>query len=242
MSQTLFISDLHLSEQNTHLNFLFDCFIKNTLLSHSVVDAVYILGDFFDVWVGDDAMASWERGIAEKLAELAKQNIPVYMLVGNRDFLLQESFISLAKVTLLLDPTVINLYGKKIILKHGDDLCVGDKSYQWFRCVVRSALIKKIYLLMPLSWRKGIAARIRKKSKSREMRAVYAQISSSQVQNLLNTFSADWLIHGHTHCPQIEDVFLQQKKCLHIILSDWNKQGNQLVVNSDGPVYLDYFA
>jgi UDP-2,3-diacylglucosamine hydrolase len=240
MSQTLFISDLHLSEQNTHLNFLFDCFIKNTL-SNSEVEAVYILGDFFDVWVGDDAMGIWERGIAEKLAELAKRNIPVYLLVGNRDFLLQESFVSLAKVTLLSDPTVINLYGKKIILKHGDDLCVADKSYQWFRYVVRSALIKNAYLSMPLSWRKAIATRIRKKSMSREMRAIYAQISPSQVQNLLQTFSADWVIHGHTHCPQVEKIFLQEKKCLHIILCDWNKQGNQLIVNSNDTVYLDYF-
>lgn len=242
MSQTLFISDLHLSEQSKHLNFLFDRFIEKTLLNKNV-DALYILGDFFDVWVGDDAMGVWERTIAEKLARLVRHNIPVYIIVGNRDFLLQKSFMTLSGAVLLVDPTLIDLYGKKVMLKHGDDLCLEDKAYQWFRSVVRSLFVKKMYLLMPLHWRKAIAARIRKKSKSREMRAMYAQISSSQVQALLINYEVDWLIHGHTHCPKIEEIFIESnKKGLHIILSDWNRKGNQLIVNNSGSAYLDYFA
>ncbi len=241
MSQTLFISDLHLSEQNTHLNYLFDCFIKNTLAKKEEIDAVYILGDFFDVWIGDDAVGVWERSIAEKLAQLVQNHIPVYIIVGNRDFLIQQSFISLAHATLLSDPTIINLYNKRAIIKHGDDLCLADTAYQWFRYFVRSALVKKGYLAMPLSWRKAIAARIRKKSSSREMRAVYAQISDAQVITLLQKHSADWLIHGHTHCPKIEEVLIGEKEGRHIILSDWRQQGNQLVVHANGVVFLDYF-
>jgi UDP-2,3-diacylglucosamine hydrolase len=241
VAETLFISDLHLSEANTHLNLLFDHFIENTL-SKKNIDAVYILGDFFNVWVGDDAMGEWELHIAEKLARLVKQQIPVYIMVGNRDFLLQKTFVQLAQATLLPDPTIINLYGKRVILKHGDDLCLADKSYQWFRKCVRSCLIKKLYLSLPLLGRQSIANRLRKNSHNREMRAIYAQILPSQVQELLQKYQADWLINGHTHCPQIEPVVVNENKTgQHIILSDWNQQGNQLVVSSESLVFLDYF-
>ncbi len=235
--QTLFISDLHLSEKNTHLNALFDHFIEKTLAAKNI-EAVYILGDFFDVWIGDDAMGDWERSIARKLARLVSQNIPVYIMVGNRDFLMQSSFVNLAQAVLLSDPTTINLYENRIVLKHGDDLCIADRSYQWFRYFVRSNFIRRAYLALPIQWRRSVARQIRQKSSSRGMRAIYAQISLSKVKHLLQQYEANWIIHGHTHCPQIEQISVNQK---HIILCDWNQQGNQLIVSSDGKAFLDYF-
>lgn len=240
ISKTLFISDLHLSEKNTHLNILFEHFIENTLSAKNV-DAVYILGDFFDMWIGDDAAGDWERSIASMLARLAKQNISLYFIVGNRDFLMQQSFVALAQGVLLSDSTVIELYGKRIVLKHGDDLCTADRSYQWFRWAVRSFFIKHTYLALPVVWRRALAARIREKSQHRGMRPIYAQVSSSEVKKLLQKNMADWLIHGHTHCPQMENISVDERMCQHIILCDWNKRGNQLVVSSNALAFLDYF-
>lgn len=234
---TLFISDLHLSERNTHLNALFDQFIQDTLEKKDTIDALYILGDFFDVWLGDDITGEWEEHIALKLAKLNKAGIPVYFMHGNRDFLLGKTFIQSAQCTFLKDPTLIDLYGKRIILKHGDDLCTEDRQYQLFRAIVRSAWIKRLYLALPILWRKQIAVRIRQKSANRGMRDIYAKVSTSLVEKLFQEKSADILIHGHTHCPQIKTIAHR----MHIILSDWNTRGNLLVMNSKGEFSLDYF-
>lgn len=235
MRQTLFISDLHLSEQRPHLNHLFDLFIASTLSKKSTqVDAVYILGDFFDVWLGDDLAGLWEQGIAQKLAALVEQGIPVYIMHGNRDFLLGQDFAQSARVTLLADPTVIDLYGNPVILKHGDDLCLDDEHYQRFRSWVRKPWVKRLYLTLPIFVRQRIAGKIRAKSRARGMREIYSKVSDELIQQLLHQYQAKLLIHGHTHCPQI--------KPQHIILSDWDKQGSQLIVYSDGRLCLDYFG
>lgn len=235
MKQTVFISDLHLSEQRPHLNHLFDRFIANTLSKKSTqVDAVYILGDFFDVWLGDDLAGLWEQGIAQKLAALAHQGIPVYIMHGNRDFLLGQDFVKSARAILLDDPTVMDLYGKFVILKHGDDLCLDDEHYQRFRSWVRKPWVKQLYLALPIFVRQRIAKKIRDKSRTRGMREIYSKVSDSLIQQLLQQNKASLLIHGHTHCPQI--------KPQHIILSDWDKQGSQLIAYSDGRLCLDYFG
>ena len=231
-TQTVFISDLHLSKHYSHLNRLFDTFIQ-TILEEKITDAVYILGDFFDIWFGDDLAGDWELHIAESLTRLTSAGIPVYFMRGNRDFLMGESFLKRANITLLPDPTVIPLYGKKLILKHGDDLCTEDRQYQFFRKIVRSTFIKRSYLLLPAICRKRIAKWIRQNSQNRGMRDIYAKVSTPLVEQLLVDNQADILIHGHTHCPQI------QKQ--HIILSDWNERGNQLVFSSNGEFRLEYF-
>ena len=239
ISQTLFISDLHLSEANAHLNALFRTLIENLLQKTTQVDALYILGDFFDVWLGDDIAGSWEKSIIEQLSLLVKSGIPVYFMQGNRDFLLGQPFLQLAQCVLLPDPAKIMLYGKQIVLKHGDDLCQDDRKYQCFRRFVRMSWIKKQYLNLPVIWRRRIAASIRQKSQARGMRDIYSKVSTKLVNALLQ--DADTLIHGHTHCPQIENILVDGKVCQHIILSDWHQQGNMLVVSSDGMFKLDYF-
>lgn len=244
MNETLFISDLHLSEHHAHLNRLFDTFIEDTLAQQQAqknIDALYILGDFFEVWLGDDIAGSWELSIAKKLKKLAESGISLYFMHGNRDFFVDQSFMKSAHCTLLSDPTVICLYGKVIILKHGDDLCTEDKQYQRFRKIVRIPFIKKLYLSLPAWWRKNITARVQRKSRMRGMRDIYAKVSSPMVEQLLADKSADMLIHGHTHCPQIATVRIGDKERLHIILSDWNERGNRLRMTSNGTVFLDYF-
>jgi UDP-2,3-diacylglucosamine hydrolase len=244
MKRTVFISDLHLSEKKTHLNDLFDVFIQDTLAENGAqtnIDAVYILGDFFDVWLGDDMAGSWEKNIMDKLTALVEAGVPVYFMQGNRDFLLEKSFVQKAKVVFLEDPAFIELYGKKIILKHGDDLCSEDRRYQIFRRIVRTDWVKQLYLKLPLFFRQKIAMRIRKTSRERGMRESYAKVSIALVKKLFCTADADILIHGHTHRPQMEKMLLEKRERQHIILCDWNVRGNRLFFDEVGQLKFDYF-
>ncbi len=249
MNRTVFISDLHLSENNHHLNDLFDIFIQETLLekkTENTIDAVYILGDFFDIWLGDDLAGAWEKSIMEKLKQLTLSGIPVYFMQGNRDFLLEKKFLEAANLVFLSDPTHINLYGKKIVLKHGDDLCTEDRRYQVFRRFVRLSGVKWLYVNLPLVWRQQIVRHIRKKSQARGMRDIYAKVSLRLIEQLFRgnkdgNNAAGILIHGHTHCPQIEKINVDGQDHWHVILSDWNKRGNRLFFDADGNMALNYF-
>ncbi len=158
---TYFISDLHLSAKRPATSALF---LKFLALEAKNADALYILGDLFESWVGDDNHNTHDEEIIEGLAKLARSGIPLYFMHGNRDFLIGDQFVARTHCTLLPDPSVVHLYQKKILLTHGDQLCTLDKKYQRFRRIVRHPFSQKFFLKLPLGLRRTIAKILRTKS------------------------------------------------------------------------------
>lgn len=214
-----FISDLHLqaSEPAT-----FEAW-QNTL-SYTRADALFILGDLFEVWVGDDvapdlAADSFEAQCARVLQATA-QRLPVYFMHGNRDFLLGPAFARLCGMTLLEDPTVLCLGDARYLLSHGDALCLGDTDYLQFRAQVRSAAWQQAFLSQPLPERQAIARGLREQSELRKRSGVaYADVDAQAARDGLQTAQASTLIHGHTHRPADHDLGGGLRR---IVLSDWD--------------------
>jgi len=227
---TLFISDLHLSEERPAITRAFFDFLERALPG---ADALYILGDFFDVWLGDDDDAPLSRQVIEKLAEITSAGTPVYVMHGNRDFLLGDAFAADSGATLLADPTVIDLYGEKVLLMHGDSLCTDDEAYMAFRQQARSPHFQKDLLSRSLAERREIAAGLRQQSQA--MNSLKAEdimdVNPSEVIQCLNRHGVERLIHGHTHRPARHPVELGRNTGERIVLGDWHTHGWCLKVN-----------
>lgn len=218
---TFFISDLHLQPEREDLAQAFSRFLDRELQDN---DTLYILGDFFDVWVGDDEDEPFYLNIKEKLRTLAERGIDVYFMHGNRDFLIKDRFAKDARLTLIDDPTVIQLAGKKVLLMHGDSLCTGDMQYITFRDQVRSAAWQHTILAMPLAQRRIVAAEMRKKSLSMNSNKAedIMDVSPEEVDSVIKEHHVDILLHGHTHRPARHKLANKKER---IVLGDWNKQG-----------------
>jgi UDP-2,3-diacylglucosamine hydrolase len=237
---SLFISDLHLAENQPRLLDKFDWFTQHWVAR---ADALYILGDLFDYWIGDDAASEFQRQIAQRLHTIS-QTTPVYLMVGNRDFLLGEQFAHQADCQLLNDPYVLHLYGHRVLLKHGDDLCGNDRLHLAFRKVSRQSWAKRLFLLLPIQLRQAIARRIRQRSASRQryLSASITDTTDAQVRQAMQEQKVRHLIHGHTHQPTIELMAPATANWQsRIVLSDWGNQGNALVAYADGAYRLIYF-
>ncbi|MFB6421882.1 MAG: UDP-2,3-diacylglucosamine diphosphatase [Candidatus Malihini olakiniferum] len=217
---TLFISDLHLNIHEPTITAIFLRFLHRD--AHQA-DALYILGDLFDVWIGDDDSQSMHATVAEALHQLQQSGVPCYFIHGNRDFLLGKRFAKQAGITLLPTEKVIELYGRQILIMHGDILCIGDESYQKYRRLVHNQVIKWIFLHLPLSFRLKIAARIRdvsqqaKQKKSQHIMDVNQQV----VQVYFQKYGVNTLIHGHTHRPEIHAVITKNGEVQRAVLGTW---------------------
>lgn len=236
----IFISDLHLSENTPELT---DIFLQFAEHLPKEVEAIYILGDLFNVWIGDDAVTPHTQRILQALRNIADRGIALYVLPGNRDFLLGTAFANAAHAQLLPDPTVIDCYGQKVLLMHGDSLCTDDKKYQHFRRIVRHPWLKKCYLALPLSWRRKIAARLRQKSREYQQNTPKDKLDVNQqaLCAAAKHHGVEVVIHGHTHQPTIQWLQTESLSFQRIVLSDWGKQGNQLQVAAPGVFRLEYF-
>jgi len=232
---TFFISDLHLSQSRPETTDLFLNFLKQEA---SDAEALYILGDFFEVWLGDDILKqnSHDNRIITALADYTKTGIPVYFMHGNRDFLIGPQFAKMSGCKILPDPFSLELYGQKVVLTHGDLLCTLDQSYQRFRRFVRHPIIKKIFLSLPLSLRCNIANRIR--AKSRQQFKINSpshpkyDVTLDAVQEILRQYNAELLIHGHTHRPGIHTVSVDGHVAKRIVLGEWLKTGSMLELSA----------
>lgn len=229
---TLFISDLHLCPQQPAIAELFITFLADTARK---ADALYILGDLFETWIGDDDHSAFVQRVKQALKETAAAGVSLYLMAGNRDFLLGERFVQEVGAQLLADPCVINLYGKPTLLTHGDLLCTDDVKYLKFRSWVRKPLLQKIFLSLPFFFRRNIATALRRKSAEHVKTAAkeIMDVSQTAVINYLQQYQVAQLVHGHTHQPTIHYFFEQQKLFLRITLSDWHEQGNVLIYNED---------
>lgn len=227
----LFISDLHLSGERPDIVDAFLDFLNN---SASNAEALYILGDLFEVWIGDDAISSDMESVIKGLASLTSLSIPVYVMTGNRDFLLGKAFAQLTGCTLIEDPLIIDLYGTPTLLMHGDTLCTDDTDYQQFRNMVRNPKWQQDFLSRTVEERAAIAKQARKESTMRTSEKP-EEIMDANAQSVIDTFRkypVSQIIHGHTHRPAIHQLEINGKHFRRIVLGDWYTQASVLKVEN----------
>lgn len=218
---TYFISDLHLQPEREDLAQAFHNFLDTQLNDG---DTLYILGDFFDAWIGDDEDKAFYLQVKDKLRALAERDITCYFMHGNRDFLIRSGFANDTNIRLLEDPTLITLAGKKILLMHGDSLCTRDIDYVAFREQVRSLAWQQTVLAIPLAQRRIMAAEMRKKSTSMNSNKAsdIMDVTPEVVDAVMTEHRADILLHGHTHRPARHTLPGNKER---IVLGDWDTQG-----------------
>ena len=235
---TLFVSDLHLDPARPAITALFLRFLRSEAVD---ADALYILGDLFEAWVGDDVGGEPAQAVRAALKALSASGVPVYFQRGNRDFLAGARFAADTGATLLPDPAVVNLYGEPTLLMHGDLLCTGDTAYQAFRAQVRAPAWQAQFLAQPLAAREAFAAKARAASKEHQkdvgsggaMDAI-TDVDADAVAQTLARYGVRRLIHGHTHRPAIHALDAGGRHARRIVLGDWYEQGSVLRVDADG--------
>ena len=229
----LLISDLHLEEERPDISRAFLHFLDTRARQ---AEALYILGDFFEVWIGDDAMTPFQRGIAEALRRLSDSGTRIYLMHGNRDFLLGKAFCREAGCTLLGDPHMVTFNGEKVLLMHGDSLCTLDVGYQKMRRLLRNPLSLFILRNLPLNTRHKLARKLRSESRSQtRMKASdIVDVTPEEVQRVMAQYGVKTLIHGHTHRPAVHELQVDGRPARRIVLGDWDKQGWALQVDESG--------
>jgi len=227
------ISDLHLSESRPDLIQAFLEFIESVASQH---EALFILGDFFEYWVGDDATNPMHDEIAHRLKALGNSTA-VYLMVGNRDFALGDDYAHLCGATLLPDPTLVELSGKTWLLSHGDALCTDDKGYQRYRKFIQNPWILRMLRRLPLGWRLSLAEKLRQASRTRDQgtKPRHVDVNQRAVEQLLRGTRSAGLIHGHTHMADWHLVkFRHEATRERLVLGDWDKVGWYLYVGPEG--------
>lgn len=230
---TIFISDLHLEEQRPEITEIFLRFLRSEAKN---AEKLYILGDFFEAWIGDDDNSSFNLRIINALAEQVKNGLPIYWMHGNRDFLIGKKFLRATGCQLLPDEQVINLYGIPTLLLHGDTLCLEDISYLKFRKKYRSWLVKKLILLKSLKSRRALAAKMRAASREHTQSAenYIMDVTQSEVERVMRHHNVQHLIHGHTHRQAVHQFELNQQLATRTVLGAWHHQGSALICHEDG--------
>jgi UDP-2,3-diacylglucosamine hydrolase len=220
---TLFVSDLHLDESRPEIVDVFERFLATEARA---AKALYILGDLFESWIGDDDDSPLADRVARALRALSDSGVPVYFMRGNRDFVLGEDFARKAGMTILDDPTVIDLDGQRVLLMHGDTLCTDDVEYQKFRRIMHNRWFQRFALALPLSIRRRIAGRLRGQSErhiARKSEAIM-DVNQSTVEAAMRDRNVLLLIHGHTHRPNRHRFDLDGQIADRIVLGDWYEQ------------------
>ena len=234
MPHTLFISDLHLSADHPHSIAAFRRFVA-TLAPQA--EALYILGDLFEYWAGDDDRHDpFHDGVTQALHGLAARGIRIYLMHGNRDLLMGEEFAQAAGATLLDDPTLLDLYGTPTLLSHGDKLCTDDVEYQRFRAQVHDADFQKNFLAQPLAARKAYIEQLRRQSTAAKQSkdSAIMDVNDAAVAALLREYHYPRLIHGHTHRPKRHEHTVDGHLCERWVLSDWDQQTSALRCDAQG--------
>ncbi|MGO4701542.1 UDP-2,3-diacylglucosamine diphosphatase [Dyella sp. 2RAB6] len=230
---TLFIADLHLDAARPQITRLFEDFLASDEARSA--DAVYILGDLVEAWIGDDDDAELPARIAAATQALSDAGVPVYFMVGNRDFLLGEKFAQRAGFSLLEDGTVHPLYGRPTLLMHGDVLCTDDVAYQAVRKQVRTPQWQAQILAMPLEARRAFAAQARADSKAHtgSTMETIMDVNADAVAEAMRKAGVTRLIHGHTHRPAVHRIEVDGVPAERIVLGDWYEHGSVLRVTPD---------
>ena len=233
MPEKLFISDLHLDRERPEIIQLFSHFLVSQAAR---CEALYILGDLFEYWIGDDQPRTGLEPVMEGLRSLTSSSVPGYFIHGNRDFLIGESFARDTGIRLLPESAIIDIYGRPALIMHGDTLCSDDADYQNMRKMLRHADWQEQFLALSLEERTRQALQLRKKSLSatQEKKEDIMDVNPQAVKHTMRANNVDLLIHGHTHRPAIHDLFLADTKAQRIVLGDWYSQGSVLRISPNG--------
>lgn len=230
---TLFVSDLHLDAALPAAIAQFEGFARGPARG---VEALYILGDLFESWVGDDDDDAGRERVCAALRELTASGVACYACHGNRDFLLAAGFEQRSGCRVIGDPTIIDLYGERVLLTHGDLLCTGDRAYQQLRSVVRTASWQRRFLRLPLATRRQLADAARAGSRAHTGMAApeIMDVSEPAVLAALRAAGVRRMIHGHTHRPAVHEFGLDGASAYRYVLGAWYEQGSCLRCSADG--------
>ncbi|MEM9207774.1 MAG: UDP-2,3-diacylglucosamine diphosphatase [Pseudomonadota bacterium] len=230
---TLFISDLHLEAERPDIATQFVAFLQGE--AHDA-DALYILGDLFEAWVGDDDPNPHYAEMTAAIRELADSGVPVYFMHGNRDFMVGDAFASAAGVTILADPTPVELYGQTVLLAHGDAYCTDDTEYQQMRAMLRNPEWQAMMLAKPVEERLAIARAAREQSMARNagLPEDIMDVNPGAIDTALREAGVDILLHGHTHRPAVHEFEVDGQQATRIVLGDWYDQGSVVRWDENG--------
>ncbi|MCI1031176.1 UDP-2,3-diacylglucosamine diphosphatase [Raoultella terrigena] len=229
---TLFIADLHLQTEEPAIVAGFLRFLRGQARE---ADALYILGDLFEAWIGDDDPNPLHQEIAAALSALTDSGVPCFFVHGNRDFLIGQRFARACGMTLLTEENVLDLYGRRVLIMHGDTLCTDDAGYLAFRAKVHTPWIQRLFLALPLFIRRRIAAKMRANStaanSSKSMEIM--DVNQQAVVATLEKHRVQWLIHGHTHRPAIHQMEANGMPAFRVVLGAWHSEGSMVKVTKD---------
>ncbi|MGY6519049.1 MAG: UDP-2,3-diacylglucosamine diphosphatase [Lysobacteraceae bacterium] len=237
---TLFVSDLHLDDTRPQATRAFLDFLGGAEVAGA--QALFILGDLFEAWVGDDDPSDCGAAVASALAGVSGTGLPVYFMRGNRDFLLGCDYARRCGMRLLPDPCVMPLAGRPVLLMHGDLLCTRDTGYQAVRRQVRDPNWQTAFLAQPLQARIDFARQARDASRSHHdglaasgQAETITDVDPATVADHLRLFDVDLLVHGHTHRPALHESTVEGRRRQRVVLGDWYEQGSVLRLDGDGP-------
>jgi UDP-2,3-diacylglucosamine hydrolase len=235
---TLLISDLHLEESRLDITRAFLAFLQDRAVS---AHTLYILGDLFEAWIGDDEHTPLQEQIAAALKQVSSSGTAVYVMHGNRDFLLGPDYCQRIGATLLDDPTVIDLYGTPTLLMHGDSLCTADVEYQKFRANMRNPKTQQMLLARPLKDRQLMARQLRELSMAKNKGKTQAimDVTPKEVVRVMEQCNVLQLIHGHTHRPARHPLQVNDQPAERIVLGDWDSHVWWLEAAAGQPLQLN---
>jgi UDP-2,3-diacylglucosamine hydrolase len=231
---TLFISDLHVDASTPDITRQFLSLLDGEARE---AEALYILGDLFESWVGDDAADPDQMAAIAALKRLTDSGVPCFVMHGNRDFLLGPQFCAMSGARLLPDPLIVTLYGEPVLVMHGDALCTDDRAYQRLRATVRDAGWQRQFLALSIAARRALAgaARVGSQAHTAALEYTIADVNPSSVTAALRDAGTATLLHGHTHRPAIHALNVDGRACTRIVLGDWHAQGSLLRWDRGGP-------
>jgi UDP-2,3-diacylglucosamine hydrolase len=231
--KTLFVSDLHLDAAHPGIGRQFEAFLEGEART---AEALYILGDLFEAWLGDDDPDPAARSTVRALRALSDAGVTVFVMHGNRDFLIGERFCRETGARLLADGTVVELYGEHVLLMHGDALCTDDVSYQRLRRIVRNPVVRGAFRIMTLNQRRALAGKLRAGSRAHVGATApeIMDVNAAAVAQAFREAGVRTLIHGHTHRPAIHPLEIDGAPAKRIVLGDWYTQGSVLEASPGG--------
>lgn len=230
-NKVIFVSDVHLSDERPKLTSLFLQFLEGPALD---ADALYILGDLFDVWVGEDLTFPFHQDIHRALKKLQANNVAVYFIPGNRDFLISSEYLKKLGCQKLADRAVIDLHSVPTLLMHGDLLCTQDKYYQWYRIVAQHPITRFLFLMLPQKTRQGIGRKLREKSRRYQQGKPLniLDVDSNSVDLEMLDAKALQFIHGHVHRANIHTHTVANKHVKRIVLGDWKENKGSFIIST----------
>jgi UDP-2,3-diacylglucosamine hydrolase len=241
MRFAFFISDLHLCESRPNITAAFIAWMQKEA---SQAESLYILGDFFEYWAGDDAIDThFHPPIFEVLKQTVQNGTKVYFMHGNRDFLINHDFASETGVELIPDPSLINLFGKRVLLTHGDALCTDDSSYMAFREQVRESAWQLQFLSQSVAVRKSFIQEARLKSESEKSTKAMEimDVNAFALESIIRQYHyPEYIIQGHTHKPKVHLHVVDDQQCVRYVLGDWYEQGSYLKVSEDISIQIGH--